>query len=68
MLSIWRDNVDYQPVLSRHDVLKYISKYASKVDPKLESYLAILSRIAHATPIGRLVLHPIKQFFAQTIA
>ena len=34
MLSIWRDNVDCQHVLSRNVVLKYISKYASKVEPK----------------------------------
>ena len=34
MLSIWRDNVDYQPVLCKHAVLKYISKYASKAEPK----------------------------------
>ena len=36
MLSIWRANVDCQHVLSRHVVLKYISKYASKVEPKSE--------------------------------
>ena len=33
-LSIWRANVDCQPIISRHFVLKYISKYASKVEPK----------------------------------
>ena len=35
MISIWRANVDCQPVLCKHVVLKYISKYASKVEPKL---------------------------------
>ena len=38
MLSIWRDIVDCQLVLSRHAILKYISKYASKVKPKSESF------------------------------
>ena len=46
MLSKWRANVDCQPVLCKHFVLKYISKYASKVEPKSESYHAILSRLA----------------------
>ena len=45
ILSIWRANVDFQLVLSRHVVLKYISKYPSKVEPKLESYHAILSHL-----------------------
>ena len=56
MLSIWRDNVDFQPVISRHVVLKYISKYASKV----ESYHTILSWLAHATSIERTILQPIR--------
>ena len=55
-LSIWRDNVDCQPVLSRNIVLKYISKYASKVDPKSKIYHVILSRLSHATPIDGHIL------------
>ena len=34
MLSIWRANVDCQLVLCKHAILKYISKYESKVEPK----------------------------------
>ena len=34
ILSIWRANVEFQPVLSCHVVLKYILKYASKVESK----------------------------------
>ena len=51
MLSIWRDNVDCQPVICKHVVLKYISKYASKVEPKSESYDAILSLLAHVAQL-----------------
>jgi len=68
MLSIWRANVDCQPVLCKHVVLKYISKYASKVEPKSETYHAILSRLAHAAPSESPILQPIKQFLAQTVA
>ena len=68
MLSIWRANVDCQPVLSRDVVLKYISKYASKVDPKSEIYHAILSCLAHEAPSDDPILQPIKQLLAQTVA
>ena len=60
MLSIWRANVDCQPVLSRHVVLKYISMYASKVDTKSKSYHAILSHLAHVAPSDGPIIHPIK--------
>ena len=63
-----RDNVDCQPVLCKHVVLKYISKYASKVEPKSESYHAILSHLAHAAPSDGPILQPIKQLLAQTVA
>ena len=59
MLSIWRANVDCQPVLSRHVVMTYISKYASKAENKSESYREILSHIAHAAPAEHAILFPI---------
>lgn len=37
MVSIWRANVDCQVVISQLHVLKYIAKYASKVERKSES-------------------------------
>ena len=60
MLSIWRANVDFQPILSRHAVLKYISKYASKLEPKSERYHAMLSLLAHQAPSDDPILQPIK--------
>ena len=46
ILSIWRANVDCQPVLSINAVLKYIAKYASKAEHKSETYHSMLSRIS----------------------
>lgn len=46
ILSIWRANVDCQSVLSINAVLKYITKYAAKVEHKSETYHAMLSRIS----------------------
>ncbi|KAH9305362.1 hypothetical protein KI387_009766 [Taxus chinensis] len=46
MIYIWRANVDCQPVLSRHAVLKYIAKYASKAEQRSETYHQMLSRFS----------------------
>ncbi|XP_057840719.2 uncharacterized protein LOC131050534 [Cryptomeria japonica] len=46
ILSIWRANVDCQPVLSIHVVIKYIVKYAAKAKNKSKTYHAMLSRIS----------------------
>lgn len=47
LLSIWRENVDFQTVLSRHAVLTYISKYTAKAEIKSEIYSQILSRLSN---------------------
>ena len=44
-LQGWRANVDLKPVLSIHAALQYISKYASKSEPRSETFLDILNRI-----------------------
>ncbi|XP_059066108.1 uncharacterized protein LOC131857481 [Cryptomeria japonica] len=46
ILSIWRANVDCQPVLSIDAVIKYIAKYAAKAENKSETYHQMLSRIS----------------------
>ncbi|XP_059074789.1 uncharacterized protein LOC131874875 [Cryptomeria japonica] len=46
ILSIWRANVDCQPVLSIDAMIKYIAKYATKAENKSETYHAMLSRIS----------------------
>ena len=67
MLSVWRANVDFQHVLSCHAVLSYISKYASKVENKFESYHDILIRIAYATPAEEGILLPIEKLLSETV-
>ena len=68
MLSIWRENVDCQHVLSRHAILTYISKYASKAKNIYESYCEILSRIAHAAPAEEAIVLPIRKLLSETVA
>ena len=45
ILIVWRENMDCQPILSRHAVMKYISKYASKAEGRSERYHHMLIRI-----------------------
>jgi hypothetical protein len=45
ILIVWKENMDFQPTLSLHTVIKYISKYASKAEGRLESYHHVLTRI-----------------------
>ena len=42
--------MDFQPILSRHAVLNYISKYAAKAEAKSESYYQMLSRLSQCSP------------------
>ncbi|PKK68501.1 hypothetical protein RhiirC2_782199 [Rhizophagus irregularis] len=44
-LQGWRANVDLKPVLSIHAALQYISKYASKAEPRSLSFSEIFDQI-----------------------
>ena len=47
ILQLWRANVDWQPVLSRHAVIKYIAKYAAKAERSSETYQQMLMRLSN---------------------
>ncbi|PKC54020.1 hypothetical protein RhiirA1_355369, partial [Rhizophagus irregularis] len=44
-LQGWRANVDLKPILTIHAALQYISKYASKAEPRSAAFSDILIRI-----------------------
>jgi hypothetical protein len=44
-LQGWRANVDIKPVLSIHAAIQYISKYASKAEPKSAAFTEIFNQI-----------------------
>jgi ATP-dependent DNA helicase PIF1 len=67
LLAMWRANVDCQPVVSRHVVLKYIAKYASKAEKRSESYQDMLSRISNASGSEAPVLCAYRRFLAETL-
>ena len=43
ILQLWRENIDWQPVLLAHVVIKYIAKYASKVEKISQTYHQMLT-------------------------
>jgi ATP-dependent DNA helicase PIF1 len=67
LLAMWHANVDCQPVVSRHVVLKYIAKYASKVEKRSESYQDMLTRISNASGSEAPVLCAYRRFLAETL-
>ena len=68
LLSIWRENVDCQPVLSRHDVLKYISKYAAKAETRSDSYRQMLARLSQSAIPKAPTVAVIRKLLTETIA
>lgn len=47
ILQLWRENIDWQPIFSKHVVIKYITKYASKVEKSSETYHQMLMRLSN---------------------
>ena len=64
---MWRANVDFQPVVSRYAVLKYIAKYASKAEKRSESYQYMITRISNSGASEDLSLSSYKRFLAETL-
>ncbi|XP_057849693.2 uncharacterized protein LOC131060470 [Cryptomeria japonica] len=47
VLQLWRENIDWQPVLSRHAVIKCIAKYAATSDKSCETHQQMLLWLAN---------------------
>ena len=45
ILQEWRANIDWQPIVSTHAVLRYIAKYAAKSEPQSRTYAEIFRTI-----------------------
>jgi len=67
LLTMWRANVDCQPVLSRYAMLKYIAKYTSKAEKRFESYRHMLKRISNSIGSEDHALCAYRKFLAETI-
>jgi len=67
VLTMWRKNVDYQPIFSRHAVLKYIAKYASKVEIISKTYHEMLTRVTSGSACHAPALASYRRFLAETL-
>ena len=45
IITLWRANIDIQPITSKHVVVQYIAKYAAKSEPRSEFYKDLLQNI-----------------------
>ena len=66
-MQLWRANVDWQPVLSRHAVIKYIAKYASKVERSFETYQQILMHLSNLENLYDLATRAYRKFLIEIV-
>ena len=59
--------MDFHPVLSRHAILKYITKYDSKAEKRSESYHDMLTRISNTSDSNDPSLIAYRRFLVETL-
>ncbi|GBC48412.2 ATP-dependent DNA helicase PIF1 [Rhizophagus irregularis DAOM 181602=DAOM 197198] len=67
-LQGWRANVDIKPVLTIHAALQYISKYASKSEPKSVAFTEIFNQILNKSNSDDNSLASIQKLLLNSIA
>ena len=67
-LQGWRANVDVKPVLSIHAALQYISKYASKAEPKSAAFTEIFNQILNNSRPDENPLTSVQKLLLNSIA
>ena len=66
-LSAWRGNVDMQYCVSKHRVIEYISKYATKCEPRSETMKEVYSRIVRNLKDDSTALQLIQKLLVNTV-
>ena len=67
ILQLWRENIDWQPVLSAHVVIKYIAKYASKAEKSSKTYHQMLTRLENIENTYNFASKVYKKLLTETI-
>ncbi|XP_059071724.1 uncharacterized protein LOC131869345 [Cryptomeria japonica] len=67
ILQLWRANIDWQPVLSKHVVIKYIAKYAAKAKKSSETYHQMLMCLANIENRDDLATKAYRKLLNETI-
>lgn len=66
--SLWRANTDFQPIISKHAVLNYISKYVSKSEPQSNTYKEIFNSMLGDVSDEQLGKGAIKKLLLKSVA
>ncbi|XP_059076947.1 uncharacterized protein LOC131876152 [Cryptomeria japonica] len=67
ILQLWRANIDWQPILSKHAVVKYIAKYAAKAEKSSETYHQMLMCLSNMEDPNDLAARAYRRLLTETI-
>ena len=66
-LSAWRANVDIQFCISRHKVIEYCAKYATKSEPRSQSLKDIFTAIVNTLQYGNTSLKAVQKLLINSV-
>lgn len=66
-LSAWRGNVNMQYCVSKHKVIEYITKYATKCEPRSETMKEVYNNIVRQLTDNSIALQLIQKLLISTV-
>ena len=66
-LQGWRANVDLKPILSTHAALQYVSKYASKSEPRSIAFSEIYNQILSTSREDKNSLNAVQKLLLHSV-
>ena len=66
-LMMWRANIDWQPVLSKHMVINYIVKYDAKSKKGSENFHNMLMQVSSIQNPNEPIAHAYKSLLCESI-
>ena len=67
ILQLWRENIDWKPIMSKHAVIKYIVKYAAKAKISSETYYQMLFGLANVEKSNDLASKAYRWILTETL-
>ncbi|XP_059064746.1 uncharacterized protein LOC131856825 [Cryptomeria japonica] len=67
ILQLWRANIDWQLVLSKYVVIKYIAKYAAKAEKSSETYHQMLMHLSEMENPDDLAARAYRRLLTETV-
>ncbi|XP_059065211.1 uncharacterized protein LOC131857122 [Cryptomeria japonica] len=67
ILQLWRENIDWQPIMSKHVVTQYIAKYAANAEKSSKTYHQMLLQLANIENPDDLVAKAYRRLLTKTL-